>query len=206
MKFKVAGVQHYKADLIDLLDVNDEYLLNKSEILESYDDGDRIYEYDVYDGPAKLVPEPDNEYDSNAIAVMVKGIKIGHVPADLCSEVLALIDDDHTYDVAIMGGPYKEVVSDDIGDMQIEKGTLNFTASLTISKKKIVEMDEPVPVHVEAEQKPSGASRVLNYIMMIISIILVFMGLLLLLVMPIAGLVGIVVGILGFMHFKKRNK
>lgn len=206
MKFKLSGVQYCKNDLVDILDVNEDYLMKKSEILENYDEDDVIYEYDIFDGSAKLVPEPENEHDSNAIAVVTEGIKIGYVPVELCSEVRDLIDDEHSYDVAIMGGPYKKVVSDDSGDLQIEKGSLNFTATLSISKKQQRQdpVVRPVIQDPEAASKPSTGMRILNYISMGVSIVLVLMGLLLLLVSPIFGVVVIIGGILGFLHFKKR--
>lgn len=214
MKTRVAGVKYYKNNFIGLLVENDDYYMSKSEILEDYYEDDRIYEYDIYDGTAELVPEPDNKYDSNAIAVVVDGCKIGHVPAELCAKVSKLIDDEHVFDVSIMGGPYKEVVSDDDGNLQIERGSLNFTATLTISEKQskkqstdhVEVQSEPAAVLPDVPQKPSGAARVFNYIMMALSIILALMGLLLLLVMPITGLAVIVGGILGFLYFKKRNK
>lgn len=208
MKFKLSGVQYCKNDLVDILDVNEDFLMKKSEILENYDEDDVIYEYDIFDGSAKLVPEPENEHDSNAIAVVAEGIKIGYVPAELCSEVRDLIDDEYSYDVAIMGGPYKKVVSDDSGNLQIEKGSLNFTATLSISKKQHRQdpVVRPVIQEPEAASKPSTGMRILNYISMGVSIVLVLMGLLLLLVSPIFGVVVIIGGILGFLHFKKRNR
>lgn len=211
MKFKIAGVQHYKKDLIEILDANDDYLMKKSEILGNYDEDDVIYEYDIYDGPAELVPEPENEHDRNAIAVMAEGVKIGYVPAELCDEVRDLIDTDHSYDVAIMGGPYKEVVSDDIGDLQIKKGSLNFTATLTISKKQIIEKHDSVipksaPLPEDPVQPKSTGARVYNYIGMAMSILLILMALILLIVSPVPAVIAIIGGVLGFMYFKKRNK
>ena len=36
--------------------------------------------------PAKFIPEPDNKFDKNAIAVFVAGIHAGYVPAAICIE------------------------------------------------------------------------------------------------------------------------
>ena len=211
MRFKLSGVQHYKDNLIDILVVNDDYHLNKSEILESYIEDDVIYQYEIYDGPATLVPEPDNAYDPNAIAVMAEGVKVGYVPPELCKGVKPLLDDDHCYHVAIMGGPYKEIVADDDDKLQIKRGSLNFTATLTIDKKRAPESNEPVihlsaPVADHPDPTPSGAARALNYIMMVLSIVLVLMSLLVTIVKPIAGVIGIVFGIFCFLYFKKRNR
>lgn len=39
-----------------------------------------------------LVPEPDNEYDPNAIRVDVNGTKIGYVPAYIASRIVTYIN------------------------------------------------------------------------------------------------------------------
>jgi hypothetical protein len=35
---------------------------------------------------ARLVPEPDNPHDSNAVAIYVQGLKVGHLPRDMAAE------------------------------------------------------------------------------------------------------------------------
>ena len=35
---------------------------------------------------ARLVPEPDNPHDSNAVAVYIQGRKVGHLPRDMAAE------------------------------------------------------------------------------------------------------------------------
>ena len=150
MKFKVAGVQHHKADFIDILDESYEYELTKSELMDIYCEGEYIFKYEIYDGLAELVPEPDNKYDKNAIAVIVEGVKIGYVPKDMCSKVLPLIDDRHDFHVSILGGPYKELIEDDEGKIRISRGSLNFTSTLVILEK--TDSDTPVSTCVPQEE------------------------------------------------------
>lgn len=39
-----------------------------------------------------LVPEPENEYDPNAVAIVYEGVQLGYVPKRFSSEISALID------------------------------------------------------------------------------------------------------------------
>ena len=47
------------------------------------------------DTPIRLVPEPDNPYDSNAIAVYVEGpvlaYHVGYIPRNHCENVLVML-------------------------------------------------------------------------------------------------------------------
>ena len=67
--FKVAGISHYKDDII-------------KNFLSEDDD-----EFDYESSSVELIPEPENEHDPNAIKVIVDGIKIGYVPKELTSFV-----------------------------------------------------------------------------------------------------------------------
>ena len=67
---------------------------------------DRCYQYDIEYAPAQLVDELQNEYDPNAIAVLVYGDKIGYVAKQDQAAVRSL-DIDHA-EAEIYGGKYKE--------------------------------------------------------------------------------------------------
>ena len=41
------------------------------------------------DVKARLVPEPDNPHDANAVAVYIQGRKVGHLPRDMAAEWVA---------------------------------------------------------------------------------------------------------------------
>lgn len=49
----------------------------------------------------EILPEPDNEYDKNAIKVVVNGQKIGHVPARQCKLVKGVLNLGTMYDKRI---------------------------------------------------------------------------------------------------------
>ena len=57
-----------------------------------------------------MVPEPRNEYDKNAVAVMVKGKKVGYIKAEECLEAKDILKKSIQYiTVFISGGKYKIV-------------------------------------------------------------------------------------------------
>lgn len=88
--FKVAGISFYKEDIISLLD--------RLEPDESE------YVYDVREDTVRLVPEPTNQYDPNAIAVYMDNVKIGHVPKDLTHYVRIMIDTNLSFIGTITNG------------------------------------------------------------------------------------------------------
>ena len=87
-RFQVAGVSHYSDDIMNNIAYeNDDYSLSAKELSETYDVGDRVFEYSFDDCNASLVPEPTNEHDPNALRVEVNGILIGYFNGGGCTLV-----------------------------------------------------------------------------------------------------------------------
>lgn len=134
-KFIVTGMQHYEADFFDKLAYeNDDYSMTARELWDSYDEGERIYQYSFNDVAAELIPEPDNEYDSNAVRVEVGGVKIGYIKKGNCSQVKSLLNSPEFIRVRVEmgGGEYKTVYEDEDDKICIEKGNCNFFADVFI--------------------------------------------------------------------------
>lgn len=126
LKLPVAGFDFKQEELKSLLtEENYEYALPKDEFM--VDVGQKAYEYETAYYPAELVPEPDNEYDPNAIAVYVDDIHIGYV----ARKDQAAIDYDAivTVVVEIYGGKYKDV---DWADNKVVTGKTPYKAMLLI--------------------------------------------------------------------------
>lgn len=51
--------------------------------------------------PAQLVREPDNEYDSNAVAVHIDGETIGHLPAPVAAKIAPHLDDNEPWHATV---------------------------------------------------------------------------------------------------------
>ena len=117
--FNVAGISYREQDIFDKIMIeNYEYEKSKKELLEDgYEDGDIIYKYDIADEEALLVPEPTNEYDPNAIKVMIGDIHVGYVPKDETIEVSEILKKEVIEVICrFTYGPYK-IIEDDYDDM-----------------------------------------------------------------------------------------
>ena len=127
MRHKIAGISFHEKELKEIARENPDYELSKSELLDFYSDGDKIWKYDFeYITIADLRPEPDNEYDKNAIAVYSPSdfgpVKIGYVKKGSTKQ----IDLDRAYLLELGGGPYKEICEDEDGKITIERGETSF--------------------------------------------------------------------------------
>lgn len=115
IEYKVAGIS-FQEDVIikQLAEENDDYQMTKKEFIEEDLEDERVYKYDFPYSTAELVPEPDNEYDPNAVAVKVDGVRIGYVPKGKAKAVKKLIADPLYMEtrVEINGGPYKLLKSE----------------------------------------------------------------------------------------------
>jgi len=75
--FPVAGVSFREKSIIALAEESEEYQYTKKEIIDECFTGYKIWRYHWRKRPVELVPEPDNQYDPNAVKVVVDGAHIG---------------------------------------------------------------------------------------------------------------------------------
>lgn len=141
-RFRVAGISYREKDVIDnILIENDIYNMSKRELEElGYEDEDVIYKYEIATESAQLIPEPDNEYDPNAIKVIVDGIHVGYVPKDETDAVSKVLEKDViSITCRFAYGPAK-VIHEDFEDyaytekttMTIEKIDQNISGLVTL--------------------------------------------------------------------------
>lgn len=88
---KVAGISQFTDNVLSLGSENPDYSLSKKELIEAGLEDEKIKEYDFRILPATFEFEPDNQYDSNAIAVYVAGVKIGYVKSGSTAHIRKLI-------------------------------------------------------------------------------------------------------------------
>lgn len=133
--FLVAGIYYREDAVIDnLLYENPDFGMTKKEIIECCMEDTEIYKYEPFYGSAKLVSEPDNPHDPNAIKVMVDGIHIGYVPAKKTKSIKKILDSNNVISIGceIFGGPYK-VLPDE--DADIERGKTDIKSRICIDYK-----------------------------------------------------------------------
>lgn len=165
-RFKITGVSHYVDNIVDnLVYENPDYELTNKELIEEYDDGDRVFEYGFDDSEFELIPEPENQHDKNAVRVDVKGFTIGYVKSGSCSRVKNLLksSDYAGKSLDMGGGNYKRIYEDyDTEKLKVEEGSTGYFADLEIYIR--VESDsvpaaDPVPAATEKPKKGGLLSR-----------------------------------------------
>ena len=131
---KVAGISHYTDAVLSLGHENDEYNYSKREIIENGLEDEDIPKYYFNILPAEFVFEPDNPYDSNAIAIYVDGQKIGYVKSGSIAHIRKLIENDKIKSASceIVGGKMKRYDSD---TETVDKIDLDYGARITIIQK-----------------------------------------------------------------------
>lgn len=129
---RVHGISFREKAVLSILVENYEFDMSKKEIKDEGLDGQKIFKYDSVTEPAKLVPEPDNPEDPNAIAVYVEDKHIGYIAKGMTKRIQNLIDGDkiESIQAEIGGGPYRVVYDDGT-----ERDTMPFWCSLKITKK-----------------------------------------------------------------------
>ena len=117
-RHKVAGTSYHLDAIMALARENPDYDLTKREIIDDDLTDERIYQYTFADGPVELVDDPDNEYDPNAIKVLVAGQHIGYIKRGSTGRVHNLQRAGRVLGVTaeIYGGKYKVVICDDDDD------------------------------------------------------------------------------------------
>ena len=114
-RHKLAGTSYHMDAIMALAQENPDYDLTKREIIDDGLTDERIYQYTFTDGPVELVDDPDNEYDPNAIKVLVAGQHIGYIKRGSTGRVHNLQRAGRVLGVTaeIYGGKYKVVICDD---------------------------------------------------------------------------------------------
>ncbi len=108
---RVSGTTYHLDGFRQLEKDNPSYDLSSKELLDSGMFNVRIYEKDYPYSKIELVPEPDNEHDHNAIAVVINNAKVGYIKSGSCSHVKKLISENKIKKINanIGNGKYKVV-------------------------------------------------------------------------------------------------
>lgn len=139
--YLVAGVSFREQDILEMADESDEYAWSKKEIIDECYTNDKLWRYHWDPKQVELVPEPDNQYDPNAVKVMVDGVHIGYIKKGSCKHVLRLLEEDRIRRITctIGGGPYKVVWEEYDDEKDRDVYTLEKDESPIWAKLKIVE-------------------------------------------------------------------
>lgn len=204
--FRITGISYCIDDIMDnLAEENDDYSLSKRELLEEYSDGDKIFKYEFNTTPLELVPEPENEYDPNAIKVMVNGTKVGYIKKGSTSHVKNLLasPDFSGKSIEIYGGKYKQIC-----DEEIETDEMDIRADLEIYTRietpDVPVEQKPIEPIKEESAKPRKDYSKLFKIEIIVGAIIFLLGLIDKSVL--ISFLGIFIFVVAFLGYKKNKK
>ena len=122
-KFYVVGVCYYENN-IKKLRVKNELWKSKDII------GKKIYKYNYINKPVKLVPDPQNEHDKNAVKVIVAGEVVGFISRNENEHVLSILKNaDIKYISSFIGGGEYKIISEN-GDVASWENENNVTVKI----------------------------------------------------------------------------
>ena len=128
---KVSGITHYMDSVMIFVGENDEYEYTKRQIINEGMEDEEIPEYVFFDHPARFEFEPDNPYDSNAIAIYINELQIGYVPKENIDFIHDIVESGRLKKATckFVGGNYKKYNSE---TETIEKTELSIGARITV--------------------------------------------------------------------------
>lgn len=135
IRHKVAGVTHYKENILCLALKNPQYSMTKKEMIAA--DLSEVYEYNFKTRKTELIPEPTNPHDPNAIKVLIDGKHVGYIKKGSCKHILNLINQNRIEKIesTIGGGKYKTFDFNDEGDLILSRGQKEYHITVSITEK-----------------------------------------------------------------------
>ncbi len=106
LNFSIAGMSYYVPDIIAIATPNEEYNYSDAQLVDL--GRSKVYRYRFIIHSAKLVPEPKNKVDKNAVMVVVNGRRIGYVPQENAPIVKDMIKRPHRLSIELHGGEWRE--------------------------------------------------------------------------------------------------
>jgi hypothetical protein len=134
---RIAGTSFHESEIPELMIENGDYDMTAAELIDAGFEDERVYKYSETYCTASLEPEPDNQYDPNAVKVYADGVHIGYIKKGSAAHVKKLLEEDRirSMSLTISGGPYKTAYLNEDDRPRIEKDNQNFSAKLDIFVK-----------------------------------------------------------------------
>ena len=118
---RVHGTSYHEEEIQTLLIYTDEY--SAKELKDLYDDYELIQFDHFKDDEVTLVPEPDNQYDPNAVKVIVCGRFVGYIAKNYCATCKRRLEAGKItrIEVEIIGGNCAKIYPTDAGGRHVER-------------------------------------------------------------------------------------
>lgn len=111
----IAGTSFRQKEIRTLGYENDTYSLPKRDLMDLYNEYDKIYQIEFSPKSVQLLEEFDNPHDPNAIKVVIDGVHVGYIKKGSCSHIKKLIKNNQILGISaeIHGGKYKQLIPDE---------------------------------------------------------------------------------------------
>lgn len=129
-EYIVAGTNYYEGNIKKLATSNNEYKSKAKTIIENGNAEKKIFQYDFINKPVKLIPEPKNKHDKNAVQVVIAGELVGYISKEENVHVKNILSKHEIKYISafISGGKYKIVSLNE----DILKGEYNIKIQIKI--------------------------------------------------------------------------
>ncbi len=101
--------------MLKTLRLDKDFDLSTQDLIEKGYAGKKVYRFQpTYKYGIKLVPEPKNEYDKNAVMITLNGTKIGYIPREDAPRIKTLLKQGKIKSVTfrVTGGPMRKIFED----------------------------------------------------------------------------------------------
>ena len=128
--FSAVGVYYYESNIKKLACANPEWKKKAAEIIKEGKAGKRIFKNNYVNKPVKLIEEPNNRHDPNAVAVIIAGELVGYISREDNVKVKGILKNREIISLSgfFGGGDYKTVHDDGT----IFKDSKGFTVNVRI--------------------------------------------------------------------------
>ena len=112
--YRVAGTSFRSNAIASLGEENDDYGASKRDLIDEDMIDEEIYQYRFHPQKVELVPEPGNEFDPNAVKVIVDGVHVGYIKKGACTHIKNLLAEDRILNIncKIGAGKFKIITED----------------------------------------------------------------------------------------------
>lgn len=138
-RHNIAGTSFRQNEIKSLGMENEYYSMTKKELIDECMENETIYQIDFSPNSVELIEEPNNEYDPNAIKVIIDNVHVGYIKKGSCSHIKKLIRENKICNISadIHGGKYKRVsyeydVDSDRDIYKLENGKTDFFVSILL--------------------------------------------------------------------------
>lgn len=123
--FAVVGASYYKENIMKLACANPDWKKHTKTLLS--EGKSKVYRYNFVYKPVKLIPEPSNEHDANAVLVQIAGEKVGYVSREENIHVKDILENRSVKYISafVGGGDYKLLFTDGSLEKQYDEISIN---------------------------------------------------------------------------------